>query len=77
MGITLGVQELDQNLPLSPLGEACAKGDINAIHDILESAGYMYDEGIVSEVISSVLLLFSCPSVVPLEFFAKFKHWNC
>ncbi|KAF3334592.1 putative serine/threonine-protein kinase [Carex littledalei] len=49
MGITLGVQELDQNLPLSPLGEACAKGDINAIHDILESAGYMYDEGVVSE----------------------------
>ncbi|KAJ4797842.1 kinase with tetratricopeptide repeat domain-containing protein [Rhynchospora pubera] len=49
MGIQLGVQAPELSVPLSPLGEACAKGDTDVIHEILESAGYMFDEGVVSE----------------------------
>jgi hypothetical protein len=50
---------LKVTVQLSPLGEACAKGDINAIHEILGSAGYMYDEGVTSEVqVHQILLLF-------------------
>ncbi|XP_020101058.1 probable serine/threonine-protein kinase At5g41260 isoform X1 [Ananas comosus] len=35
----------EQTLLLSPLGEACAKVDLNAIHEILEKVGYKDDDG--------------------------------
>lgn len=37
-------------LPLSPLGEACSRMDLTAIHEILEKIGYKDDEGTTNEV---------------------------
>ncbi|KAH0465177.1 hypothetical protein IEQ34_005280 [Dendrobium chrysotoxum] len=36
--------------PLSPLGEACSRLDLTAIHGILEKVGYKDDEGIANEL---------------------------
>ncbi|XP_058200793.1 serine/threonine-protein kinase BSK7 [Rhododendron vialii] len=36
--------------PLSPLGEACLRMDLTAIHEILESLGYKDDEGAATEL---------------------------
>ncbi|XP_073147932.1 serine/threonine-protein kinase BSK5-like [Henckelia pumila] len=45
---------IDQPTPatqkLSPLGEACARLDLTAIHEILEKVGYNDDEGVSSEL---------------------------
>ncbi|PHT80244.1 putative serine/threonine-protein kinase [Capsicum annuum] len=35
---------------LTPLGEACSRCDLTAIHQILEKAGYKEDEGIANEI---------------------------
>ncbi|WCJ22808.1 Protein kinase protein with tetratricopeptide repeat domain [Euphorbia peplus] len=35
---------------LYPLGEACSRKDLTAIHEILESVGYKDDEGVVNEL---------------------------
>lgn len=35
---------------LSPLGEACSRLDLTAIHEILEKVGYKDDEGVANEV---------------------------
>lgn len=35
---------------LTPLGEACSRCDLTAIHEILEKAGYKEDEGIANEL---------------------------
>ncbi|KAI8029806.1 Serine/threonine-protein kinase BSK5 [Camellia lanceoleosa] len=35
---------------LTPLGEACSRVDLTAIHEILENAGYKDDEGVANEV---------------------------
>ncbi|KAJ4820643.1 Kinase protein with tetratricopeptide repeat domain [Rhynchospora pubera] len=40
----------EQNLDMSPLGEACARTDLTAIHEILENTGYKDDEGISNEM---------------------------
>lgn len=40
----------EQTLLLSPLGEACAKVDLNAIHEILEKVGYKDDDGAPNDV---------------------------
>ncbi|KAF6176020.1 hypothetical protein GIB67_032643 [Kingdonia uniflora] len=37
-------------LPLSPLGNACSRMDLNAIHEILQNVGYMDDEGVTNEL---------------------------
>ncbi|KAG1359587.1 putative serine/threonine-protein kinase BSK3 [Cocos nucifera] len=37
-------------LPLSPLGEACSRMDLTAIHEILEKIGYKDDEGTTNEL---------------------------
>lgn len=35
---------------LSPFGEACARMDLTAIHEMLEKVGYKDDEGATNEV---------------------------
>lgn len=47
MGIPHGAAALPN---LSPLGEACARKDLTAIHEILESIGYKDDEGAATEL---------------------------
>ncbi|KAK6935383.1 Serine-threonine/tyrosine-protein kinase, catalytic domain [Dillenia turbinata] len=37
-------------LPLSPLGEACLRMDLTAIHEILDKLGYKDDEGTATEL---------------------------
>lgn len=39
-----------ETLPLSPLGEACLRMDLTAIHEILEKIGYKDDEGTTNEL---------------------------
>lgn len=46
MGILHGADAV----PLSPLGEACLRMDLTAIHDVLEKLGYKDDEGAATEV---------------------------
>lgn len=41
---------------LSPLGEACSRKDLTAIHEVLEKLGYKDDEGIANEVLYLNLL---------------------
>ncbi|XP_065859510.1 serine/threonine-protein kinase BSK3-like isoform X2 [Euphorbia lathyris] len=38
------------SLSLTPLGEACSRKDLTAIHEILESIGYKDDEGVANEL---------------------------
>ncbi|XP_021735829.1 probable serine/threonine-protein kinase At5g41260 [Chenopodium quinoa] len=38
------------DVTLSPLGEACSRKDLTAIHEILESIGYKDDEGTATEL---------------------------
>ncbi|PKI50965.1 hypothetical protein CRG98_028695 [Punica granatum] len=46
MGLAQGVEAL----PLTPLGEACKRLDLTAIHEILEKLGYKDDEGAAAEL---------------------------
>ena len=46
MGLPQGVAES----PLSPLGEACLRLDLSAIHEVIEKIGYKDDEGAATEV---------------------------
>ncbi|XP_039130616.1 probable serine/threonine-protein kinase BSK3 [Dioscorea cayenensis subsp. rotundata] len=39
-----------ESLPLSPLGDACFRMDLTAIHEILEQVGYKDDEGTANEL---------------------------
>lgn len=39
-----------QPLQLSPLGEACSRNDLTAVHEILGKTGYKDDEGTDNEV---------------------------
>ncbi|KAA8549342.1 hypothetical protein F0562_001026 [Nyssa sinensis] len=50
MGIPHGTASSTQMSVLSPLGEACSRMDLTAIHEILESVGYKDDEGIANEL---------------------------
>jgi hypothetical protein len=50
MGIPHGTQSPKQTMLLTPLGEACSRLDLTAIHQILEKVGYKDDEGIANEV---------------------------
>lgn len=40
-----------ESLSLSPLGEACLRMDLTAMHEILEKIGYKDDEGTANEVL--------------------------
>ncbi|KAL3640694.1 Serine/threonine-protein kinase bsk6 [Castilleja foliolosa] len=51
--VLLGIPEgsnSNQPLMLSPMGEACLRMDLTAIHEILDKAGYKDDEGIANEL---------------------------
>jgi hypothetical protein len=48
--VLMGIPHGDVTLPQSPLGEACLRMDLTAIHEILEKLGYKDDEGAATEV---------------------------
>ncbi|XP_041028980.1 serine/threonine-protein kinase BSK7-like isoform X2 [Juglans microcarpa x Juglans regia] len=48
--VLMGIPHGTEPLPLSPLGEACLRMDLTAIHEILEKIGYKDDEGATTEV---------------------------
>ncbi|KAI8012823.1 Serine/threonine-protein kinase BSK5 [Camellia lanceoleosa] len=50
MGIPHGTASSKQPLLLTPLGEACLRVDLTAIHEISEKIGYKDDEGIANEL---------------------------
>lgn len=50
MGIPHGNESLKQPLQLTPLGDACLRTDLTAIHEMLDKNGYKDDEGIANEV---------------------------
>lgn len=50
MDIPRGGTSTLESLSLSPLGEACSRVDLTAIHEILEKTGYKDDEGTANEV---------------------------
>lgn len=58
MGIMNGSANSKQTLKLSLLGEACARMDLAAIHEILEKVGYKDDEGLANDVRSRSLFSF-------------------
>lgn len=45
---------------LSPLGKACARMDLTAVHDILLKTGYKDEEGAENEVNRTVYILERC-----------------
>ncbi|XP_058215404.1 serine/threonine-protein kinase BSK5-like isoform X2 [Rhododendron vialii] len=49
MGIPHGNESSKQPLLLTPLGEACLRTDLTAIHEMLDKSGYKDDEGIANE----------------------------
>ncbi|XP_058109330.1 serine/threonine-protein kinase BSK5 [Magnolia sinica] len=50
MGIPHGTASSTQPLSLTPLGEACSRMDLTAIHEMLEKVGYKDDEGVANEL---------------------------
>eukprot|EP00268_Persea_americana_P023977 TRINITY_DN2348_c0_g1_i5.p1 TRINITY_DN2348_c0_g1~~TRINITY_DN2348_c0_g1_i5.p1 ORF type:complete len:494 (-),score=102.52 TRINITY_DN2348_c0_g1_i5:658-2139(-) len=50
MGVTHGAASSLEQLSLSPLGDACLRMDLTAIHEILEKVGYKDDEGTANEL---------------------------
>ncbi|KAG5053674.1 hypothetical protein JHK85_006184 [Glycine max] len=48
--ILMGIQHSTTFASLSPLGEACSRKDLTAIHEVLESLGYKDDEGVANEL---------------------------
>lgn len=62
LGVPQGNSNNTPQLQLSPMGEACLRMDLTAIHEILDKIGYKDDEGIANEVVymSSIAL---CSSI--------------
>ncbi|BAT95455.1 hypothetical protein LR48_Vigan02g130900 [Vigna angularis] len=46
----MGIQHSTNFASLSPLGEACSRKDLTAIHEVLENIGYKDDEGVANEL---------------------------
>ena len=46
----MGIPSSASTTPLSPLGEACLRTDLTAVHEIIEKLGYKDDEGAATEV---------------------------
>lgn len=46
----MGIPHSAAAFPLTPLGDACLRKDLTAIHEILENLGYKDDEGAATEV---------------------------
>lgn len=53
----MGIPSSASTTPLSPLGEACLRTDLTAIHEILEKLSYKDDEGAATEVSFLILNL--------------------
>lgn len=49
--VLMGIPHSGFCTPVSPLGEACLRGDLTAIHEILEKISYKDDEGVANEVL--------------------------
>jgi BR-signaling kinase len=60
MGLTKAAAVLPLPTMLSPLGKACARMDLTAIHDILLKTGYKDEEGAENEVCQYHYILPSC-----------------
>ncbi|XP_010443652.1 PREDICTED: probable serine/threonine-protein kinase At5g41260 [Camelina sativa] len=50
MGIPHGAATPKETTSLTPLGDACSRLDLTAIHEILEKIGYKDDEGVANEL---------------------------
>ncbi|KAG5583776.1 hypothetical protein H5410_044210 [Solanum commersonii] len=50
LGIPHGTATPPRPLLLTPMGEACLRKDLTALHEILEKSGYKDDEGIANEL---------------------------
>lgn len=48
--VLMGIPHSGYCTPVSPLGEACLRGDLTAIHEILEKISYKDDEGVANEL---------------------------
>nr|XP_016512549.1 PREDICTED: probable serine/threonine-protein kinase At5g41260 [Nicotiana tabacum] len=48
--VLMGISRDGETMSLSPLGEACLKTDLTAIHEILDTLGYKDDEGAATEL---------------------------
>ncbi|XP_009796958.1 serine/threonine-protein kinase BSK7 [Nicotiana tabacum] len=48
--VLMGISRNSETMALSPLGEACLRMDLTAIHEILEKLGYKDDEGAATEL---------------------------
>ncbi|OWM72043.1 serine/threonine-protein kinase BSK7-like isoform X2 [Punica granatum] len=48
--VLMGIQSSTAAISLSPLGEACVRKDLTAIHEVLEKLGYKDDEGAATEL---------------------------
>ncbi|XWS48928.1 hypothetical protein CRYUN_Cryun13aG0119300 [Craigia yunnanensis] len=48
--VLMGILHGADAVPLSPLGEACLRMDLTAIHEVLEKLGYKDDEGVATEL---------------------------
>ncbi|XP_050249655.1 serine/threonine-protein kinase BSK3-like [Quercus robur] len=48
--VLMGIPHSASFSPLSPLGEACSRRDLTAIHEVLENVGYKDDEGVANEL---------------------------
>ncbi|CAJ1950117.1 unnamed protein product [Sphenostylis stenocarpa] len=48
--VLMGIQHSTTFALLSPLGEACSRKDLTAIHEVLENIGYKDDEGVANEL---------------------------
>lgn len=46
----MGIPQAGEAMFLSPLGEACQRMDLTAMHEVLEKLGYKDDEGAATEV---------------------------
>ncbi|KAI8545137.1 hypothetical protein RHMOL_Rhmol07G0019400 [Rhododendron molle] len=51
--VLMGIALSSSFSPQTPLGEACSRMDLTAIHEILEEMGYKDDEGIANEFIDA------------------------
>ena len=58
MNLSHGEKVTGEILSLSPLGDACSRVDLTAIHEILEKLGYKDDEGTANEVLACLFLSF-------------------
>ncbi|KAK0581683.1 hypothetical protein LWI29_016817 [Acer saccharum] len=48
--VLMGIPHSASFSPLSPLGEACSRRDLTAIHEVLEKISYKDDEGVTNEL---------------------------